>query len=553
MKTVLRRFTRWLVFTVAALITLTVLFYAEEDWRGARALAAAKRELQDRGEPLDLSDFFPPPMPDDQNLAMAPLFVRLFQYAVDPRTNVLTFDRSGKWYASDLYKQTQELPWGKPNPAVPHPTNLGNWMTGHATDLRILQEYYRRRPEFPHSAQPQAPADDVLLALTHFAPLLDEFGQAAAARPQTRFPVNWTQRPVWGISLPHFSLLQDLTRTLRLRASAELAANQTATAQRDLALILRLRQAEEHDPILIAAFVDATSLGLLVQTVWEGLAARQWSAKDLDAIRASLRGINVLPQYQRGMRFEQVIQIQLAEDLQNVSHAREASEIPPTHLFGLDNDRFAYPLERWLWPCLPYWPRGWYDRSAADVIRYLQEYWIDAVDSANRRVAFAKSQDIGPMLKNLPPTPSNMLVKMILPSFTGSALKFAQTQTMVDQAATACALEKCYLDRHAYPAALAELVPGYLDRVPNDVIDGAPMRYRLTVDGRYQLYSIGADGRDDGGTIAWPPDRLWRRANHRPNEAVPSPTKDKGDWVWQYAPAEPPDPPANTSRLESLP
>ena len=553
MRRALRRITRWLLFIVAALITLTALFYAEEDWRGARALAAARRDLQARGESLDIHDLIPPPVPDDQNLAMAPLFVRLFQYAVDPKTHLLTFDRSGKWYASATYKQMQELPWGKPNPAVPHPTSLGNWMTGHAIDLRILQEYYRRRPEFPQSAQPQAPADDVLLALTRYAPLLDELAQAAVERPQTRFPVNWTQRPAWGIALPHFSILQNLARTLRLRASAELAAGQTATARRDLALMLQLRQAEEHDPTLIAALVDASSLGLLMQTVWEGLAARQWSAEDLDAIRDTLRGINVLPQYQRGMGFEQVIQGLLAEDLQDMNHAREVSQYPPTHLFGLANDRSALPLERWLWPCLPYWPRGWYDQSAAAATRYLQEYWIDAVDPASRRVAFARSQNIAPVLKHLPLTPGNMLVKMTLSVFTSIVLTFAQTQTMIDQAVTACALEKYHLERHAYPAALAELVPGYLDRVPNDVIDGAPMRYRLTVDGRYQLYSIGGDGHDDGGTIAWPADRQWRRATHRANEPVPGPAKDKGDWVWQYAPAEPPDPPANTSRLESRP
>ncbi len=150
-----------------------------------------------------------------------------------------------------------------------------------------------------------------------------------------------------------------------------------------------------------------------------------------------------------------------------------------------------------------------------------------------------------------------MLAKIALSALSTLAKKFAQTQTIVDQAVIACALEKYVLEHHAYPRTLRALVPGYLDRVPTDVIDGAPMRYRLTVDGRYQLYSIGWNGKDDGGAIDWPPDRKSRRAANGspagPEHPFPSPNRDQGDWVWQYAPSEPPEPPDDQSRLESAP
>ena len=86
-----------------------------------------------------------------------------------------------------------------------------------------------------------------------------------------------------------------------------------------------------------------------------------------------------------------------------------------------------------------------------------------------------------------------------------------------------------YLDHHAYPAKLDALVPAYLDHVPPDVIDGAPTRAtepRRT--GVTLLYSVGWNGRDDGGEVAWQKDGL-RRDNH------------EGDWVWQYQPLQPPD------------
>jgi hypothetical protein len=64
---------------------------------------------------------------------------------------------------------------------------------------------------------------------------------------------------------------------------------------------------------------------------------------------------------------------------------------------------------------------------------------------------------------------------------------------------TALALER-YRTRHgSYPAELADLVPDTLDVVPIDFMDGQPLRYRLTEDGHFLLYSVGLDCVDNGG------------------------------------------------------
>ncbi|MDX2119364.1 MAG: hypothetical protein SFY96_14400 [Planctomycetota bacterium] len=65
--------------------------------------------------------------------------------------------------------------------------------------------------------------------------------------------------------------------------------------------------------------------------------------------------------------------------------------------------------------------------------------------------------------------------------------------------AVTCVALAGYRARHgAWPAALDELVPSYLPRVPLDPFDGKPLRYRLK-DGKPLLYSIGADLEDNGG------------------------------------------------------
>jgi hypothetical protein len=44
------------------------------------------------------------------------------------------------------------------------------------------------------------------------------------------------------------------------------------------------------------------------------------------------------------------------------------------------------------------------------------------------------------------------------------------------------------------------LIPEFLDKVPTDPYDGKPLRYRRLDDG-VVVYSIGRDGKDDGGKL----------------------------------------------------
>lgn len=52
----------------------------------------------------------------------------------------------------------------------------------------------------------------------------------------------------------------------------------------------------------------------------------------------------------------------------------------------------------------------------------------------------------------------------------------------------------------SFPAQLSALVPRYLDALPLDPFNGQPLIYRLQ-GASYLLYSVGPDGKDDGGTL----------------------------------------------------
>src|SRR6185436_19071506 len=101
----------------------------------------------------------------------------------------------------------------------------------------------------------------------------------------------------------------------------------------------------------------------------------------------------------------------------------------------------------------------------------------------------------------------------------------ARNQTVVNEAFIACALERHRAAKGAYPNKLEALVPEFAARLPPDLIDGQPLRYRHTGDGKYLLYSIGWNSKDDGGGVSQDRDgKQW--------------SDDTGDWVWQGTPKQ---------------
>ena len=100
-----------------------------------------------------------------------------------------------------------------------------------------------------------------------------------------------------------------------------------------------------------------------------------------------------------------------------------------------------------------------------------------------------------------------------------TVLKAMKQET--DRSLTLCAIG---LKRHALrygklPETLAALVPEFLSAVPVDYMDGKPIRYRLNSDGSFTLYSVGEDGKDDGGNTTLLDEKkdtrlLWARKDY---------------------------------------
>jgi hypothetical protein len=110
---------------------------------------------------------------------------------------------------------------------------------------------------------------------------------------------------------------------------------------------------------------------------------------------------------------------------------------------------------------------------------------------------------------------------MLLPALGRFAEKCARAQSSVDLARVACSLERCRLANGQFPDTLDALAPKFIAKLPHDVINGRPLKYRRTDDGQFVIYSVGLNETDDGGIVG-----LTKAG---------SPDWEKGDWVWHYS------------------
>ncbi len=91
-----------------------------------------------------------------------------------------------------------------------------------------------------------------------------------------------------------------------------------------------------------------------------------------------------------------------------------------------------------------------------------------------------------------------MLSRMTLPALFKAVAKNARHLTIMRSAQTACAVERYQLKHQSLPKTLEELVPEFLESVPEDPMTGGPLKYLIRGEG-YVVYGVGEDGTDDRG------------------------------------------------------
>lgn len=338
--------------------------------------------------------------------------------------------------------------------------------------------------------------------------------RAALSNPVVRFSVDYEA----GIHtpLPHLSQAKRAVHWLAAATLFELHEGRLETAHGNLMALLRTTRSLEEERTLISQLVRIALAHIAAGVVWEGLQHPGWNDTQLAAWQSRWERMDPLRSGESALQMELVLVEPLFVEARMKPDLLATPAPGPTA--GNQFREFKDAIEvRVMWP---HW------LSYEDEYRVLR-YCVGGIETLRMaqtnpslREALKHWEAVRAQVKAECPaeTPFSSLFENYGPAQCIN--KVANTETLRRLVVTAIALRRYQLRHGKFPEKLAVLVPEFLPAEPRDFMDGQPLRYRLNADGTYLLYSIGEDGKDDGGDATIPGDsnaRGWWKGR---------------DWVW---------------------
>lgn len=493
----------WTAFT---LVTAYFLLCGVVNWYGAARLKAVLALLSEQGETSDFHALLPKPLSESENFcAIEPLR----DLAMEPKKEGAPHERRKRLEALKLPHSKD----GKRRTALPNPSS------GQHTDFAAFNEWTRIHGWTLAPQNQGTPAGDFLKALGKEDALFE-----ALARGLEREKANWT--PEWSTRelpkilmtiAPHYlSAVLSLNSVLALRAAAAAQVSDNVLATQSALIMSRLALAFSHDPFLISGLVSFNILQHLCGVVWELCHAQTATIEDFSAIEAALVELDPKRVVLTGFRTDMAVALNDAKFVKMISNDFVRL------IFG---DRFQWS-QLLLFQSIP---AGVFHANAAFTAELELKHIIQPLREDGLKAALhtwvqrdASLQAEGGGWKR----PSQIMARMVTPALAGVLRKAVWTQAIVDQARIACALERHRLKTGGYPDSLDSLKMLDGSAPPRDVMSGEAMGYRKISGGKYAVWSVGFDCRDDGGKRGLTPDAS------EPAE----PTKEgySGDWVWDF-------------------
>lgn len=365
--------------------------------------------------------------------------------------------------------------------------------------------------------------------------------RAALEKPVIDNQLDYSQG--FNMRLTHLAPAKLAALWFGAEAQLELHQGNTHEALKDLIAQVRITRMLARDRKVISELVRIAIAAVARTGAWEALQADGWSDQDLARLQESWENPNFATAMVNGLQGELVFadcSFQLFRD----SNAAAAAGLFRADSYFPDEERpFAertlrkVPGGDWLADFLNeqlfcrLWRFAWLDQAERHALEQTEKVLTVARAAATEK-SCAQAQ---PAIAGFGEEDRNRNIYDKLRFCHWSSLSsLARTVDRAMRAETEKSLVICAIALRRYslrhgkaPASLDSLVPDFLSAVPVDYMDGRPVKYRLNADGTFTLYSVGQDGKDDGGDASLLPSKttvrnLW----------------DRKDFVWP-APALP--------------
>jgi len=280
---------------------------------------------------------------------------------------------------------------------------------------------------------------------------------------------------------------------------------------------------DEPPDYLITAMIKCAIIGLHADTLTDGIRSQRFSKADLQKIRVKLLEYNMISDIKKSwnewerLRLIQIIETSPRSRWVNGFTEELEGHFRPTKAYA----RFA--------------PRGWFYQNLLGVNQKCDTL-LHSLDEKNRTIdSEAIDRDTEKIEKEFSgyPAPYDFVQRIVHPNLLKAFQTVAYNQVKIHTLVIVCGLEEYRLENGVYPEKLVELIPQYLSQIPNDVIDGQPMRYQRLKPDSFIVYSIGWNRKDEGGVI-----KETKTTTTIPKLGFTfySTDRSQGDWVFRSKP-----------------
>ena len=471
----IRRFAKFCLGLILIISGGTGLFVSIENYRGNRAWNNFKDEWESKGVSFDSDSYTPALIPKEKNFSFTPLLSPL-------RSQDVGLARSGRLKEIAEAGGHFYLPGNQPDKLM---------VKGLVINLTKKQDSFRSNDwrGWPVAPEPQTPAKDVLLALSHFKSDFEQLKEDSISRPLANYGgLNAGHQPI------HHSPIANLCNFLILRARAYLQDDQPDDARADVRLLYFLAGTIRAEPLLdsLSVYKKICMAGRV--PIWEGLVLGQWKPEHLAEIQVILEKHDLLKAVKPailGSTFWQSLpdfESLLDESFEEDSYLR-------------DTYRFEHINLK---------PQGWIRQNQVTLCRLVLEQILPQFDSDVHRY-YPSEKYVFPVRVF---DPSEKPYRFLLDNtalWVLPALKIPENQTQLDLMIIACSLEHHRLTKGDYPQSLDATKRLNGKNLPHEVFTGEPYIYqRLGQEqGAYKLRSVGINRKDDKGDpksdIVWIP------------------------------------------------
>jgi len=291
----------------------------------------------------------------------------------------------------------------------------------------------------------------------------------------------------------------------------ELHNRNLTNAHENLRALIGLARLHSEDRTLSGQMIRSAIEGLAVDAMRNALSAQGWTDEQLADLQGDLTRLSIFKELAAAFQVERARGLRFFEAIRQDPAGPNMSGAPVGGKGSELIDRIPFYV----------WRRLWSEQDGLLYLRVMQQE-IDCLRGLDRTHSFAEwalelnaANDRIERQRQSPIQFGHWWSSLALGNYRRVFENVVRNETWRQLAVAAIAIERHKLRHGKPPERLSDLQPEFLSELPVDCYDGRPLRFRLHAGGEFDLYSVGENFRDDGGSgpldFVWPKP-LWPAA-----------------------------------------